>query len=237
VADQVKCEETADLVNSSSLEVVSVFVNGYRLLCDVSTAVPRPIVPAGWRRAVFYSVHSLAHPGVRASKRMITARFVWKKFSSDVAEWCKCCLGCARGKPGGTQATPVEPIDIPAERFSHVHCDLVGPLPPSAHGHTHILTVIDRSTRRPEAFPVVDITAQACVDTFIRGWVARFGAPARITTDRGFQFTSSTWAGMCQQLGAQHIRTSAYHPQSNGLVERLHKQLKEALKSRECGSQ
>jgi transposase InsO family protein len=204
-ADQVKCAETADLVNSSSLEIVSVFVNGYRLLCNVSTAVPRPVVPTGWRRAVFDSVHSLAHPGVRATKRMITARFVWKKCSSDVAEWCKCCVGCARGKPGGTQAAPVEPIDIPAERFSHVHCDLVGPLPPSAHGHTHIL--------------------------------ARFGAPSKITTDRCVQFTSATWAGMCQQLGAQHLRTSAYHPQSNGLVERLHRQLKEALKSRECGSQ
>jgi transposase InsO family protein len=67
------------------------------------------------------------------------------------------------------------------------------------------------------------------------GWVARFGAPAKITSDKGVQFTSSTWADMCGRLGSVHIQTSAYHPQSNGIVERFHRQLKEALKSRECG--
>jgi hypothetical protein len=67
------------------------------------------------------------------------------------------------------------------------------------------------------------------------GWVARFGVPAKITTDRGVQFTSAAWADMCGHLGSCHIRASAYHPQGNGIVERFHRQLKEALKARECG--
>jgi hypothetical protein len=79
------------------------------------------------------------------------------------------------------------------------------------------------------------VTAKECADTFLSGWVARFGVPRFITTYRGVQFTSATWAVMCSTLGAQHITTTAYHPQSNGLVERLHRQLKEALRSRNCG--
>jgi len=62
-----------------------------------------------------------------------------------------------------------------------------------------------------------------------RSW---FVIPAIITSDRGSQFTSSIWATTCQQLWVKHIITTAYHPQSNGMVERVQRQLKEGLKAR-----
>jgi transposase InsO family protein len=98
----------------------------------------------------------------------------------------------------------------------------------------HLLTVIDRTTRWPEAFPIADTTADTCIDVFTAGWIARFGTPDYIKTDKGTQFTSVTWSDFCQQIGAQHISTSALHPQSNGIVERWHRQLKEALCARGC---
>jgi hypothetical protein len=66
----------------------------------------------------------------------------------------------------------------------------------------------------------------------LRRWVSRFGVPATITSDRGAQFTSALWAGLCSLLNIQHSPTTAYHPQSNGLVERFHRRLKDALRSR-----
>ena len=75
-------------------------------------------------------------------------------------------------------------------------------------------------------------TATTCADAFVAGWIARFGVPASITTDRGVQFTSAVWAVLCQRLGVQHITTTAYHPQSNGIVERFHRQLKDSLRAR-----
>jgi IS30 family transposase len=96
---------------------------------------------------------------------------------------------------------------VSPESFSHVHVDLVGPLPRSECGHTFLMTMIDRTTRWPEIVPVVNATAQECADIFVKTWVARFGIPAHITTDNGVQFTSAVWAAMCGQLGSNHITT------------------------------
>jgi hypothetical protein len=131
--------------------------------------------------------------------------------------------------------TPVESIPIPEQRFFHVHVDLVGPLLASARGHTHLLTVVDRTTRWPEVMPIKDTPADTCIEEFTAGWVARFGTASVITTDKGAQFSSAVWANFCQQIGAKHVHTTACHPQSNGMVERLHRQLKEGLHAREAG--
>lgn len=93
----------------------------------------------------------------------------------------------------------------------------------------YCLTVVDRFTRWPEAYPLRNITAETCAAAFINGWVSRFGCPERITTDRGRQFESSLFKNVANLLGATHHTTTAYHPASNGLVERLHRQLKAAI--------
>jgi hypothetical protein len=67
---------------------------------------------------------------------------------------------------------------------------------------------------------------------FIAGWVSRFGVPATVTSDRGRQFTSAIWEVLCRRLGIHHVTTAAYHPQSNGMIERAHRQIKDALRSR-----
>ena len=68
---------------------------------------------------------------------------------------------------------------------------------------------------------------------FLSGWIARFGTPATITTDRGAQFESKLWEGLCNQFGIVRNRTTSYHPQSNGIVERFHRQLKAAIMAHE----
>jgi hypothetical protein len=79
------------------------------------------------------------------------------------------------------------------------------------------------------------MAAADCVDALLRTWVSRFGVPAFITSDQGRQFSSSLWQGMCERLGIQHLMTTAYHPQSNGMVERAHRQIKDALRARLAG--
>ena len=77
--------------------------------------------------------------------------------------------------------------------------------------------------------PIKDIRAETVAEAFFGGWVARFGTPAMITTNRGAQFESRLWYTSCNQFGITRNRTTSYHPQSNGMVERFHRQLKAAI--------
>ena len=126
--------------------------------------------------------------------------------------WCKECAAYNRPKVTRQPSTTVEKMEIPTARFSHVHVDIVGPLPPSREGYTHLLTMIDRSTRWPEAVLLWETTAEAVLDAFVATWVAHVGLPANLTSDRGVQFTSAMWTDWCAKYGVRHIPTTAFHP-------------------------
>ena len=122
------------------------------------------------------------------------------------------CAACNRAKITRQPTTTVEKMDIPTARFSLVHVYIVhytlyivGPLLPSHEGYTHLLTMIDRSTRWPEAVLLRETTTEAVLDAFKATWVALFGVPTSITSDRGVQFTSATWTDWCGKYGVQHI--------------------------------
>jgi len=231
-AAQAVCPDTSKTAALPSLQVGRVVISGCQLLCDVSTGQPRPLVPPSFRRRVFNALHSLSHPGARATRRLISTRFVWPRLASDCTAWCRDCQPCQRSKVTQQYKAPVQPIAVPGRRFAHVHADLVGPLPVSSEGHSHVLTIIDRATRWVEAVPLTSTTAAAVCDAFIAAWVSRYGVPEILTTDRGVQFTSALWQAAMQRLGIQHRFTAAYHPQANGVVERFHRQLKDSLRAR-----
>ncbi|XP_025997695.2 uncharacterized protein LOC113005987 [Solenopsis invicta] len=72
--------------------------------------------------------------------------------------------------------------------------------------------------------------AETVSKSFYSGWISRFGVPLRITTDQGRQLESQLFRQLNELTGSKHLRTTAYHPQANGLVERFHRQLKAAIK-------
>ncbi|GFY76775.1 integrase catalytic domain-containing protein [Trichonephila inaurata madagascariensis] len=183
--------------------------NALEIFCDVSREKVRPYVPEELRFEVFRSLHNLSHPGIRATKRLIQDRFVWLFMLKDIAKWTRCC--------------------IPCQRCKHVHIDLIGPFP-SSDGFTFLLTCIDRHTRWPEVIPVSDISTEAVAKSFIANWISRFGVPAIITTDQGGQFLSRLLYSLKQMLGIQRIRTTPYHPSSDGMIECLHRTLKQVIR-------
>ena len=79
----------------------------------------------------------------------------------------------------------------------------------------------------------MDDRAETVADAFFSGWIARFGTPATITTDRGAQFELKLWDGLCNHFGIVRNRTTSFPNQSNGMVERFHRQLKAAIMAHE----
>ena len=138
------------------------------------------------------------------------------------------CLKCQKFKVTVYTKSPNVKIEIPKCRFEHIHMDIVGPLPVS-RGYKYLLTIIDRTTRWPEVYPLRNISSETIVKSFIENYIPRFGIPLKITVDRGAQFTSCLFSDLSKILGIQKIHTSAYHPQSNGMIERFHRQLKTSI--------
>ena len=201
------------------------------ILCDVSTGIQRPYLPYEFRRPVFNQLHELSHPGVKASQHLIACRFVWKYMNSDIRDWVKVCLRCQKNKVIKHTQSALQAFPIPDSRFSSIHIDIVGKLPVSK-GYNYVLTCVCRFTRWLEAIPMANMTAESVLSALWHGWISRFGVPSRLTTDRGSQLSRSTvFKKAMKSLGIMHHTTSSYHQSANGMVERPHRQLKEALKS------
>jgi hypothetical protein len=116
-------------------------------------------------------MHGLAHPGIKASRRMISRCFVWHGCAADVSQWCTDCQECQRGKVTKQPAAATQAIPVPEKQFSHLHVDLVVPLPTSPEGFKYIFTIIDCSTRWLEAVPVKNMEAMTAVEALTVGWI------------------------------------------------------------------
>jgi hypothetical protein len=157
-AAQTSCPDIVSMSNSPSLNIVSHPVGDVQLLGDISTGIFRPLVPAVFREQLIRSLHSVHHPGIRATARLIKASFCWPRMEKDITAVARTCMGCQLGKVQRHVTLEPEHIPVPHRRFSHVHVDLVGPLPRSA-GFTHLFTVMDCTTRWPEAIPLSSTAA------------------------------------------------------------------------------
>lgn len=144
---------------------------------------------------------------------------------AEIRQWVRCCLQCQQSKIQYHTKAPPSTFAVPDARFAHIHVDLF---------RLVSLTCIDRFTRWTEAIPITDISAKTVAQAFIQGWISRFGTPITLTSDRGKQFESALRKELMEVLGTIRTRTTAYHPATNGMVERFHRQLKASIK---CHSQ
>ena len=231
--DRLALDQRPDPVGQSghSLRLQEVKFPGVEtpVWCDSSKGTARIVVPQPWTRKIFYAVHNLAYPSAKATLAIISQSYVWPNMRKDVHAWTKACTPCARSKVARHTVQPVTPIETPASRFEHVHVDVIGPFP-QEQGMKYILTIMDRTTRWPEAVPMPDAKSDNVIRALVGGWISRYGVPRTVTTDRGAQFTSDAWRRSMSQLGIEASTTTAYHPQANGLVEWFHRSLKNALR-------
>ena len=167
------------------------------------TGTPRPIVPPSWRRRVFDVLHNLSHPGVRASHKLVSSKFVWYGMNKHIGEWAKACITCQTSKVARHIRALLRQFELPHQRFDDINVNLVGPLPPS-QGFSYLFTIV-RSIHtmgpRPSHLPIF-LLPLAPVPFFSIGSL-RFGLPSNISSDRGVQFTSQLWTELAELFGRQ----------------------------------
>lgn len=108
--------------------------------------------------------------------------------------------------------------------------DILGPLPVTEAGNKYIL-VSDYFTKWPEPFPLQDHKAKTIATVLVDEIICRHGVPRSIHTDQGRDFESNLLKHVCELLEMEKTRTTAYHPESDELVERLNKTLVTMLRS------
>ncbi len=200
------------------------------ILCSFFRNVNRPLIPKSLRFSLFLQVHGLAHLSFKKTLHTLRSRFFWPNMTRDIRAWCKTCDACQKNKITRHSRSEIG-VFPPSDRFEHVHLDLA--VMKLVNGYRYMCTFVDRATRWMEAVPMIESTAEKVAQVFFDVWVSRFGVPLRVTTDRGPQFRSELFSEFCRLLGADHIQTTGYHPQANGLVERAHRTLKNALRCHE----
>ena len=188
----------------------------------------RPILSRHLRKQAFNALHKLHHPGSAGTYELLRSRVIWPSMRRDVKLWVSECTMCQKNKVTRHIKPPL--MHFPTgNRFDVLHIDLVGPLPID-DGYSYLLTMIDRKTRWFEVIPLKSISAPIVAKFIISEWFSRYGLPRCIITDRGAQFESQLFSHLTESLGIKHLRSTSYHPQTNGLLERFHRTLKQSLR-------
>lgn len=192
------------------------------------------VVPQVYRQKILEMAHEgnlSGHLGIRKTLGKILCHFYWPKVKSDVAKFCKTCVLCQKvGKPNQLiQPAPLRPIPVIEEPFSKIVIDCVGPLPRTRKGNQYLLTIMCASSRFPEAIPLRSIHSKNIVRELVKffSWV---GIPRVVQSDQGSNFTSRVFKEILRDLKIEQKLSSAYHPQSQGCVERLHQTMKNTLR-------
>ena len=223
-----------DYLTAFENKIVITLPSGKPLICDKSLISPRPIVPPDSQRAVFNSLHDLTHPSTKRSLKLIKERYTWSNIDRSIKQFCNECVFCQQAKITRHTKAALQPFPETTNRFSHIHLDLVGPLENANRNsvnYRYILTIIDRATKWIEAVPLVDKSAKTVAEAFFFHWISRFGSPLQVITDQGKEFNNSLFKELSKFIGFHHTRTTSYHPQSNGLLERQHRTIKQAIKA------
>ena len=179
----------------------------------------------------FHADVNFHHQGINRMEQIIRPRYYWKGLREDIKFTVQQCPHCreARDKLDEKQTGKFIPIEA-AYTFEMVCMDIVGPLPVTSSENRYLLTIIDRFTRFTMAIPLPEISATAVARAFVNSWIYLFGAPEKVLTDNGTQFTSEVMQAVHKILGIKQLLTTVYHPECNGLIERFHQFLKEKLK-------
>uniref|UniRef100_A0A7M5UYE4 Uncharacterized protein n=1 Tax=Clytia hemisphaerica TaxID=252671 RepID=A0A7M5UYE4_9CNID len=186
------------------------------------------VVPSQLKEEVLIWSHDTSHFGVNKTFDRIRSKYYWQGFYKEIQNWVLSCEGCNRKK--NPKRSNFQLMTIPcSEPLSAWAIDVLGPFKRTVRENRYIVVFTETYTKWPEAVATSHTRAPLIAEIILERIVYRFGAPRQLLSDRGKNFLARLVAELSTALRIKRVHTTAYHPATNGLVERYNGTLARTL--------
>ena len=183
------------------------------------------VIPKPLQKLIIEEIHSGyfgGHLGIDKTYDKIRSRYFWSGLYRDVVQYLKTCVACNMRKLK-RERPPLQDMPIPKYPFEQIAIDTSGPYPESFQGNRYIITVIDLFSGWPESFATSSKSAETVAKILLEHIIPRHACPRIMISDNGTEFCNAVIDQITTFSNIKHIRTSVYHPQSNGKCERYNR--------------
>jgi len=171
------------------------------------------------------------HQGIERTFKRIKCYYYFPRMLTLIKKFIQKCELCQKNKVSRINKLPMVITTTSKTPFEKIFLDIVGPLNISYNNNRYILTIQDDLSKFSLAIPLENQLSETIAKAFVDNFICRFGAPLCILTDQGSNFISELIHNVCKILKIKKLQSTAYHPQTNGALERSHRTIVEYIRN------
>lgn len=171
------------------------------------------------------------HLGIKKSILKMGERYYWRGMARQIKKFIRKCPECQKNKHGKQTRMPLQIFTTPKKPFDVIAIDIVGPMPTTVNDNKYFLSVQCNFSKYIILIPLVNQEANTVAKALAEKVLLIYGLPRCLFSDQGTNFQSKLFKRLCNLLRIKQIRTTPFAPWSNGSCERVHRGIKEALRT------
>lgn len=171
------------------------------------------------------------HAGQKRLYMKLRSKFYWKNMAKHIAIYIKNCQQCRINKPKVKNKEPLVITETPKTPFYSISIDTIGPFETTTNQVKYALTIICEFSKYVIIVPIPNKESKTIAKALLNSCILTFGRVIRIRSDLGTEFVNRIVTNLTELLRIRHDRSTAYHHESLGTIERSHKTLNEYLRT------
>jgi hypothetical protein len=181
--------------------------------------------------AAFHDSPIAGHPGQLRTLELVSRRYYWPGMRAKIFQYVETCETCQRVKHPKSKPIPVQPLEVPTRPWQHISYDMIVGLLLDG-GKDAILVIVDSFSKYGIMVPCSSkVTTKDVADLFLEHDWKRHSFPEKTVSDRGPVFNNKYIKALYEHLGIKAHFSSAYHPQTDGQMERMNPGIEQFLRA------